>query len=134
MGGSRGAVGVSGGVVGPGPDPAAAAPAALAFLPDGSAVPLVLEPPPGPTAGELLSRLQGALRLPPIATEALALWLASPLLEVQLKPRHRPLRLARQWPELLLRLSLGSHAQIAQDEPCLQLRRNVFFPKSKELE
>ncbi|XP_069665579.1 FERM domain-containing protein 8 isoform X2 [Haliaeetus albicilla] len=54
--------------------------------------------------------------------------------EVQLKPRHRPLRLVRQWPELLLRFSLGSHADIAQDEPCLQLRRNVFFPKSKELE
>ncbi|XP_074915574.1 FERM domain-containing protein 8 isoform X1 [Buteo buteo] len=108
--------------------------AALAFLPDGAGVPLPLEPPPGPTAGEMLRRLQGALRLPPLAAEALALWLVSPLLEVQLKPRHRPLRLVRQWPELLLRFSLGSHADIAQDEPCLQLRRNVFFPKSKELE
>ncbi|CAM9116214.1 unnamed protein product [Bubo scandiacus] len=49
----------------------------------------------------------------------------------QLKPRHRPLRLARQWPDLLLRLSLGSPRDIARDEPCLQLRRNVFFPKSK---
>ncbi|NXB88312.1 FRMD8 protein, partial [Vidua chalybeata] len=82
--------------------------------------------------------------------------------EVQLKPRHRPLRLVRHWPELLLRFSLGSPAAIAQgegrgarggpvggregplegptdplpppDEPCLQLRRNVFFPKSRELE
>ncbi|KAM9211289.1 LOW QUALITY PROTEIN: FERM domain-containing protein 8 [Leptosomus discolor] len=108
--------------------------AALAFLPDGSAVPLPLEPPPGPTAGELLRRLQGALRLPPPAAEALALWLVSPLLEVQLKPRHRPLRLVRQWPELLLRLSLGSPGDIARDEPCLQLRRNVFFPKGRELE
>ncbi|XP_068280650.1 FERM domain-containing protein 8 [Nyctibius grandis] len=107
---------------------------AVAFLPDGSGVPLALGPPPGPTAGELLLRLQGALRLPPIATEALALWLGSPLLEVQLKPRHRPLPLVRRWPELLLRLSLGSPADIARDEPCLQLRRNVFFPKSKELE
>uniref|UniRef100_A0A8C3V1L6 Uncharacterized protein n=1 Tax=Catharus ustulatus TaxID=91951 RepID=A0A8C3V1L6_CATUS len=57
-----------------------------------------------------------------------------PLPEVQLKPRHRPLRLVRHWPELLLRFSLGSPAAIAQDEPCLQLRRNVFFPKSRELE
>uniref|UniRef100_A0A8C3UUQ7 Uncharacterized protein n=1 Tax=Catharus ustulatus TaxID=91951 RepID=A0A8C3UUQ7_CATUS len=55
-----------------------------------------------------------------------------PLPEVQLKPRHRPLRLVRHWPELLLRFSLGSPAAIAQDEPCLQLRRNVFFPKSRE--
>ncbi|RLV61964.1 hypothetical protein DV515_00019832, partial [Chloebia gouldiae] len=75
-----------------------------------------------------------ALRLPPAAGDALALWLGSDLLEVQLKPRHRPLRLVRHWPELLLRFSLGSPAAIAQDEPCLQLRRNVFFPKSRELE
>ncbi|XP_074786368.1 FERM domain-containing protein 8 isoform X1 [Athene noctua] len=112
----------------------AAAPAAVTFLPDGARVPLPLEPPPGPTAAELLRRLQGALRLPPAAGPALALWMASPLLEVQLKPHHRPLRLARQWPDLLLRLSLGSPRDIAHDEPCLQLRRNVFFPKSKELE
>ncbi|NWR40504.1 FRMD8 protein, partial [Tachuris rubrigastra] len=109
-------------------------PPALVYLPDGSALPLPLEPPPGPTAAELLRRLQGALRLPPTAGEALALWLGSDLLEVQLKPRHRPLRLVRHWPELLLRFSLGSPAAIAQDEPCLQLRRNVFFPKSCELE
>ncbi|KAM3656154.1 FERM domain-containing protein 8 [Ammospiza caudacuta] len=108
--------------------------AALLYLPDGSALPLPLEPPPGPTAAELLRRLQGALRLPPAASDALALWLGSELLEVQLKPRHRPLRLVRHWPELLLRFSLGSPAAIAQDEPCLQLRRNVFFPKSRELE
>ncbi|XP_036261592.1 FERM domain-containing protein 8 isoform X2 [Molothrus ater] len=108
--------------------------AALLYLPDGSALPLPLEPPPGPTAAELLRRLQGALRLPPAAGDALALWLGSELLEVQLKPRHRPLRLVRHWPELLLRFSLGSPAAIAQDEPCLQLRRNVFFPKSRELE
>ncbi|XP_057245381.1 FERM domain-containing protein 8, partial [Malurus melanocephalus] len=109
-------------------------PPALLYLPDGSALPLPLEPPPGPTAAELLRRLQGALRLPPAATDAFALWLGSDLLEVQLKPRHRPLRLVRHWPELLLRFSLGSPAAIAQDEPCLQLRRNVFFPKSRELE
>ncbi|OPJ65000.1 hypothetical protein AV530_009655 [Patagioenas fasciata monilis] len=72
--------------------PGAHAPPALLFLPDGSAVPLALDPPPGPTAGELLRHLQEALRLPPVASEALALWLSSPMLEVQLKPRHRPHR------------------------------------------
>ncbi|NWR95690.1 FRMD8 protein, partial [Furnarius figulus] len=123
----RGSLGVFGGSHTP-------LPPALLYLPDGSALPIPLEPPPGPTAAELLRRLQGALRLPPVATEALALWLGSDLLEVQLKPRHRPLRLVRHWPELLLRFSLGSPTAIAQDEPCLQLRRNVFFPKSRELE
>ncbi|XP_037230836.1 LOW QUALITY PROTEIN: FERM domain-containing protein 8 [Falco rusticolus] len=108
--------------------------AALVFLPDGAAVPVPLDPPPGPTAAELLTRLQGALRLPPPAARALALWLVSPLLEVQLQARQRPLRLARQWPDLLLRFSLGSPRHIAHDEPSLQLRRNVFFPKEQELQ
>ncbi|KAM9510629.1 LOW QUALITY PROTEIN: FERM domain-containing protein 8 [Guaruba guarouba] len=117
-----------------GEGPAAPAATALLYLPDSSAVPLPLEPPPGPTAAELLRRLQGALSLPPVATEALALWMGSPLLAVQLKPRHRPLRVARRWPELLLRLSSAPPEDISADEPCLQLRRNVFFPKSRELE
>ncbi|XP_053908442.1 FERM domain-containing protein 8 [Cuculus canorus] len=108
--------------------------AVLLFLPGGEALPLPPEPPPGPTAAELLRRLQGALSLPPRALGALALWMSSDSLEVQLQPRHRPLRLARQWPELLLRFSCASPADIAREEPCLQLRRNVFFPKSEELE
>ncbi|NXA44030.1 FRMD8 protein, partial [Eudromia elegans] len=54
--------------------------------------------------------------------------------EVQLKPKHQPFRLCRQWPELLLRFSDASDGAIARDEPCLQLRRSVFFPKDEELE
>ncbi|XP_068779684.1 FERM domain-containing protein 8 isoform X2 [Struthio camelus] len=109
-------------------------PDVLVFLADGAAVPLALEHPPGATAGELQRRLRAALRLPEAAGQALALWLASPLLEVQLKPKHQPFRLCRQWPELLLRFSDAPDSDIAQDEPCLQLRRNVFFSKKKELE
>ncbi|XP_064359310.1 FERM domain-containing protein 8 isoform X1 [Dromaius novaehollandiae] len=111
-----------------------AGPDVLVFLADGAAVPLALEHPPGATAAELLRLLRDALRLPEANADALALWLVSPLLEVQLKPKHQPFRLCRQWPELLLRFSDASDSAVAQDEPCLQLRRNVFFSKKKELQ
>uniref|UniRef100_A0A8C5UCW5 FERM central domain-containing protein n=1 Tax=Malurus cyaneus samueli TaxID=2593467 RepID=A0A8C5UCW5_9PASS len=126
-GGVSGCVGSLRGLLRPSPQPC--------LLPaDGSALPLPLAAP-GPTAAELLRRPAGGAAPPARRHRRFALWLGpvSPP-EVQLKPRHRPLRLVRHWPELLLRFSLGSPAAIAQDEPCLQLRRNVFFPKSRELE
>ncbi|KAM8793762.1 FERM domain-containing protein 8 [Eudromia elegans] len=119
---------------GPPEPPGGPAPSVLVFLPDGAAVPLAPEQPAGASAAELLRLLLPALRLPPAALRALALWLVSPLLEVQLKPKHQPFRLCRQWPELLLRFSDASDGAIARDEPCLQLRRSVFFPKDEELE
>ncbi|KAG7272716.1 hypothetical protein CRUP_038162 [Coryphaenoides rupestris] len=51
-----------------------------------------------------------------------------------LKPRHQPYKLCRQWQDLLYRFTEASEEDIAQDEPCLQYRRNVFYPKSKELQ
>uniref|UniRef100_G1MGN8 FERM domain-containing protein 8 n=1 Tax=Ailuropoda melanoleuca TaxID=9646 RepID=G1MGN8_AILME len=54
--------------------------------------------------------------------------------EVQLKPKHQPYKLGRQWPELLLRFTDASDDDVAVDEPSLQFRRNVFFPKRRELQ
>ncbi|XP_036031787.1 FERM domain-containing protein 8-like [Onychomys torridus] len=54
--------------------------------------------------------------------------------EVQLKPKHQPYKLGRQWPELLLRFTDASDEDVAMDEPSLQFRRNVFFPKRRELQ
>lgn len=123
----------------PEPEPEAAASGAVAavrvFLPDGSAVPLALPPPVlGLTAAVLLRCLWDTAGLGPEGCAAMALWLVSGLLEVQLKPRQQPFRLRRQWAELVLRLSDAPPGAVARDEPCLHLRRNVFFPKHKELE
>lgn len=64
-----------------------------------------------------------------IALEAFVLYLVSPLLEVQLKPRHQPYKLGHQWPELLLRFTDAPEDEVAMDEPSLQFLRNVFFSK-----
>lgn len=106
----------------------------LVYLADDSAVPLAVESLASLTAHELHRAVREVLQLPDIALEAFALWLVSPLLEVQLKPRHQPYKLGRQWPELLLRFTDAPDDEVAMDEPSLQFRRNVFFSKRRELQ
>ncbi|XP_043828853.1 FERM domain-containing protein 8 isoform X2 [Dromiciops gliroides] len=106
----------------------------LVYLMDDSVVPLAVENVTSITAQELHRIVREALQLPDIAVEAFALWLISPLLEVQLKPKHQPYKVCRQWPDLLLRFTDAPEEDIAVDEPSLQFRRNVFFPKRKELQ
>ncbi|XP_059118555.1 FERM domain-containing protein 8 [Peromyscus eremicus] len=106
----------------------------LVYLADDTVVPLAVENLSSISAHELHRAVQEGLQLPDVALEAFALWLVSPLLEVQLKPKHQPYKLGRQWPELLLRFTDASDEDVAMDEPSLQFRRNVFFPKRRELQ
>ncbi|XP_017194963.2 FERM domain-containing protein 8 isoform X2 [Oryctolagus cuniculus] len=106
----------------------------LVYLADDSVVPLAVENLPALSAQELHRAVREVLQLPDVALEAFALWLVSPLLEVQLKPKHQPYKLGRQWPELLLRFTDAPDDDVAMDEPSLQFRRNVFFPKRRELQ
>ena len=64
--------------------------------------------------------------------EVLALWMTSPLLEVQLKPHHKPFFIRREWNHFLQRFSSASQDQKAADEPVLSLQRNVFCPRREE--
>lgn len=102
----------------------------LVYLADDTVVPLAVENLSSISAHELHRAVREVLQLPDVALEAFALWLVSPLLEVQLKPKHQPYKLGRQWPELLLRFTNASDDDVAMDEPSLQFRRNVFFPKA----
>ncbi|CAI9167172.1 unnamed protein product [Rangifer tarandus platyrhynchus] len=106
----------------------------LVYLADDSMVPLAVENLPSLSAHELHRAIREVLQLPDIALDAFALWLVSPLLEVQLKPKHQPYKLGRQWQELLLRFTDAPDDDVAMDEPSLQFRRNVFFPKWRELQ
>ncbi|XP_058382418.1 FERM domain-containing protein 8 [Diceros bicornis minor] len=106
----------------------------LVYLADDRVVPLAVENLPSLSAHELHRAVREFLQLPDIALEAFALWLVSPLLEVQLKPKHQPYKLGRQWPELLLRFTDAPDDDVAMDEPSLQFRRNVFFPRRRELQ
>ncbi|KAF7238553.1 FERM domain-containing protein 8 [Varanus komodoensis] len=54
--------------------------------------------------------------------------------KVQLKPKHQPYKVCRQWQELLFRFTSCSSDEILEDEPSLQFRRNIFFSKRKEMQ
>ncbi|XP_017268181.1 FERM domain-containing protein 8 [Kryptolebias marmoratus] len=106
----------------------------LVYLFGESAVHLSLEGLSSVTVQELGHSVREALQIPETLQDAFSFWLCSPLLELQLKARHQPYKLCRQWQDLLYRFTDASEEDILQDEPYLQFRRNVFYPKAKELQ
>ncbi|KAM8940497.1 FERM domain-containing protein 8 [Pelodytes ibericus] len=107
----------------------------IVYLVNDEVVPLTVDTNLSITPAQELHRLiRGVLQLPDIAQEVFALWLISPFLEVQLKPKHQPYKVCRQWHDLLARFTNCSIDDIHQDEPSLQFRRNIFFPKARELQ
>ncbi|XP_068186824.1 FERM domain-containing protein 8 isoform X2 [Antennarius striatus] len=99
-----------------------------------SAVHLCVEGLGSVNVQELGRSVREALHIPESAQDVFSLWLCSPLLDLQLKQRHQPYKLCRQWQDLLYRFTEASEEDISQDEPFLQFRRNVFYSKSKELQ
>ncbi len=89
------------------------------------------------TAAEVVQSLSedDRLGLPPTRTtaEVFALWMTSPLLEVQLRPHHKPYFIRREWNHFLQRFSSAPLERKAADEPILSLQRNIFFPKREEI-
>ena len=67
------------------------------------------------------------------ATEIFTLWMTSPLLDVQLKPHHKPFYIRREWNHFLQRFSSAPLERKALDEPILSLQRNVFLHKRDEV-
>ncbi|XP_069750103.1 FERM domain-containing protein 8 isoform X3 [Narcine bancroftii] len=106
----------------------------LIYLVNNSIIHLTVDSLSSLTAGELARTVREVLQLPDQAYEVFSFWLVSPFLELQLKPKHCPYKLSRQWPDLLYRFTRCSADDIIHDEPILQYRKNVFFPKSKELQ
>ncbi|CAH2325300.1 FERM domain-containing 8 isoform X1, partial [Pelobates cultripes] len=107
----------------------------IVYLVNDESVPLNLDSSISITPAQEIHRLiRAALHLPDIAQEVFALWLISPFLEVQLKPKHQPYKICRQWHDLLARFTNCSIDDIHLDEPSLQFRRNIFLPKARELQ
>ena len=73
------------------------------------------------------------LALPRVAAEVFTLWMTSPLLDVQLKPHHKPFYIRREWNHFLQRFSSAPLEKKTLDEPTLTLQRNVFFHKRDEV-
>ncbi|KAG8146512.1 hypothetical protein E2320_013669 [Naja naja] len=106
----------------------------LVYLVDDTVVRLTMDNLPSVTAHELHRMVLDVLKLPECALDIFSLWLISPFLEVQLKPKHQPYKICRQWQELLFRFTGCSVDEIMEDEPSLQFRRNIFFLRRKELQ
>ncbi|KAL1266588.1 hypothetical protein QQF64_002263 [Cirrhinus molitorella] len=106
----------------------------LVYLASDSAVHLTLEGLGCMNAQELGRNVREALNIPNSAVDVFAFWFCSPLLDLQLKPKHLPYKLCRQWQDLLYRFTEAPAEDISQDEPCLLYKRNVFYPRAKELQ
>lgn len=106
----------------------------LVYLASDSAVHLTLEGLGCMNAQELGRNVREALNIPNSAVDVFAFWFCSPLLDLQLKPKHLPYKLCRQWQDLLYRFTEAPAEDISQDEPVLMYKRNVFCPRSKELQ
>ncbi|XP_037794110.1 FERM domain-containing protein 8-like [Penaeus monodon] len=108
------------------------------FLHSRVAVRLRLEDGAKITAQELQAMVieEEDVTLPKQAMEVFAIWMVSPVLEIQLKPYQRALEIRRQWGELLKRFTqVPVRAQDARYayEPKMVLRRNIFFSKRDEV-
>lgn len=68
-----------------------------------------------------------------LAQSVFGLWMTSSLLEIQLKPHHRPYAIRSfGWASLLEKHTHGNELEKCADEPMITLRRSVFFSKRDE--
>lgn len=67
-----------------------------------------------------------------LAQSVFGLWMLSPLLEIQLKPHHRPYAVRVAWSKLIEQYSNGNAITRKNDDPMITLRRNVFYPRKEE--
>ncbi|KAK4884490.1 hypothetical protein RN001_000761 [Aquatica leii] len=63
-----------------------------------------------------------------LASQVFTLWMRSPLLELQLKPIHKPYQIRQNWKHLVEQYSDASYNRQQRDEPIVSFQRNVFFP------
>ncbi|KAL3073281.1 hypothetical protein niasHT_036623 [Heterodera trifolii] len=106
------------------------------FYPNGTdAVQFSVENGTEATGSDLLRLMADHLAIDDVqvAEEALAIWVVSPLLELQLKPWHIPYAIHMKWPAFLRRFTTAEEEEIALDEPLLVLRRNVLLTLDREI-
>ncbi|KAG5671913.1 hypothetical protein PVAND_002082 [Polypedilum vanderplanki] len=67
-----------------------------------------------------------------LAQSVFGLWMSSSLLEIQLKPHHRPYSVRVAWSNLLEKNSHGNELEKCADDPMTTLRRNIFYARRDE--
>jgi hypothetical protein len=96
------------------------------FFPDSRCVQFPVEGGSQARADDLLRLVAEHERVPyDVASNVFALWLTSPLLEVQLKPHHIAAEVRNKWSSFLRKYTYADEADIVYDEPLLILKRNV---------
>uniref|UniRef100_A0A1Y1L1R5 FERM domain-containing protein 8 n=1 Tax=Photinus pyralis TaxID=7054 RepID=A0A1Y1L1R5_PHOPY len=68
----------------------------------------------------------------PLAAQVFTLWMNSPLLELQLKPSHKPFQIQQNWRHLVEQYSHASYNRQQRDDPVVSFQRNVFFQQHME--
>lgn len=90
------------------------------------------------TAQQILAIMQsevelGLSRLSLVTTSPIfALWMCSSQLEVQLRPTHKPVKLAAKWNYLVNKYSSPDGDESDNEEPLLYFRRNIFLSRVEE--
>ncbi|XP_065066430.1 putative FERM domain-containing protein FRMD8P1 isoform X2 [Rhopilema esculentum] len=102
------------------------------FLKEGTGHLLCLENGKQTTAGEIKQIMMDVLSIPHDCKDLFAVWLISPLLELQLKGQHVPFKLRRQWKNLLKRFTWAKDEEISKDEPVMVFQRNSFLSVADE--
>eukprot|EP00794_Sanderia_malayensis_P020309 gene20309-22306_t len=102
------------------------------FLKEGAGHLLHLESGRQTNAWEIKRMMIKNLALPDEADNVFALWLISPLLELQLKDQHIPYQLRQQWRGLLARYTIAKNEEIEKDEPVMVFQRNSFLSVVEE--
>ncbi|KAF5305045.1 hypothetical protein FQA39_LY09307 [Lamprigera yunnana] len=64
--------------------------------------------------------------------QVFTLWMRSPLLELQLKPNHKPYQIRQNWKHLVEQYSDASFKRQQRDDPLVSFQRNVFFQQHIE--
>uniref|UniRef100_A0A915CY78 FERM domain-containing protein 8 n=1 Tax=Ditylenchus dipsaci TaxID=166011 RepID=A0A915CY78_9BILA len=105
------------------------------FFPNGKAVQFAVENGQQAPSSALLDLMADHLEIDSaVACDAFALWLISPLLEVQLKPHHVAFEVHEKWPAFLRKFTTAQEEEIALDEPLLVLKRNFQLTIEHESE
>ncbi|KAI5747121.1 hypothetical protein M8J77_011308 [Diaphorina citri] len=105
------------------------------YLLDDTVVQINIEDAPNTTSAEIMQVMlsEKELALPTQARNVFAVWIKSGLLEVQLKPRQKPLEIYSRWQVLLARYAHASLPRQQRDQPTLSFQRNTLLQLKDEM-
>ncbi|CAH1365695.1 unnamed protein product [Tenebrio molitor] len=105
------------------------------YLHSNTAIMMEIEDTPSATCDVLCQAIVNSDELglnKQLSSQVFTLWMTSPLLELQLKPTHKPYEIRQSWRALVAQYSHASYNRQQRDEPKVMFQRNIFFPQHLE--